>query len=223
MKVAFELLFSGDPETWGIVGRSLRFSLFSTLFSFVPGLALGIWMARRDDRPRRTAAAVVGALTALPTVVVGLIVYTFISRSGPLGAWGFLFAPAGIVLGQSLLALPIVASLAWSGLSRIDPRFHETVTTLGGRGLARLDATLREAAPVLAGAVVAAFGRVTGEVGVAMMLGGNIRFFTRTMTTAIALDAAKGDFERAISLGIVLLAVALAVNFAVHALRPHEH
>jgi tungstate transport system permease protein len=222
LKEAFFLLFSGDPETWGIVGRSLRFAFLSTILSLGPGLALGIWMARRDDRPRRWAAAVVGALTALPTVVVGLVVYALISRSGPLGAYGFLFAPTGVVLGQSLLALPIVASLAWSGLSRLDPRFHETVRTLGGRGFAWLGATLREGAPVFAGAVVAAFGRVTGEVGVAMMLGGNIRFSTRTMTTAIALDAAKGEFERAVSLGVVLLAVALIVNFLVHALRPHE-
>jgi tungstate transport system permease protein len=222
LKEAFVLLLSGDAETWGIVGRSLRFSLFSTLFSLVPGLALGLWMARRDDRLHRAMAAVVGALTALPTVVVGLFVYSLITRAGPLGSFGFLFAPAGIVLGQSLLAFPIVASLVWSGLSRLDPRFQETLTTLGARGLARIEATLREGAPVLAGAVVAAFGRVTGEVGVAMMLGGNIRFSTRTMTTAIALDAAKGEFERAISLGIVLLTVALVVNFAVHALRPRE-
>ncbi len=222
MKDAVAFLLSGDPETWGIVGRSLRFSFFSTLFSLLPGLALGLWMARRDDGFHRFVAAVVGALTALPTVVVGLLVYSLITRAGPLGPLGFLFAPMGIIIGQSLLAFPIVASLAWSGLSRLDPRFHETVTTLGATSLARLGATLREGAPVLAGAVVAAFGRVTGEVGVAMMLGGNIRFSTRTMTTAIALDASKGEFERAIALGIVLLAVALIVNFVVHAMRPHE-
>lgn len=222
MKEAFILLLSGESETWGIVGRSLGFSFFSTLSALLPGLALGIWMVERDDRLHRAVAAVVGALTALPTVVVGLLVYSLISRSGPLGSQGFLFAPMGVILGQSILALPIVASLAWAGLSRLDPRFNETVKTLGARGLARLGALLREGAAVFAGAVVAAFGRVTGEVGVAMMLGGNIRFSTRTMTTAIALDAAKGDFERAISLGIVLLAIALVVNFLVHALRPYE-
>jgi tungstate transport system permease protein len=155
-------------------------------------------------------------------VVIGLLVYTLISRSGPLGSLGWLFASPGIVLGQSLLAFPIVASLVWSGLARIDPRFHETLDTLGLRGFRRLGAILREGAPVMAGAFVAAFGRVTGEVGVAMLLGGNIRFVTRTMTTAIALDASMGDFGRALAFGMVLLAIALLVNLAVHALRPHE-
>ncbi len=222
MKEAFVLLFSGDAETWEIIARSLRFSLFSTVFSLLPGIALGMWMAEKDDRPRRLAATVVGALTALPTVVVGLLVYSLISRSGPLGELGWLFTQWGVVLGQSLLAFPIVASLVWSGLARFDPRFRETLATLGGRGFGKTIAILREGAPVLAGAVVAAFGRVTGEVGVAMMLGGNIRFSTRTMTTAIALDASKGEFERAISLGVALLVIALAVNFVVHSLRPHE-
>ena len=222
MNEAFSLLLSGDPETWAIVGRSLRFSFFSTILSLGPGLALGAWLARRDDRGRRLVAALVGALTAMPTVVIGLFVYGFLSRSGPLGFFGLLYTPAAVVVGQILLALPIVASLVWSGLSRIDPRFHETVKTLGASGLARVGATAREGAPVLAGAVVAAFGRVTGEVGVAMMLGGNIRFTTRTMTTAIALDASKGEFDRAVSLGIALLVIALLVNFGVHALRPRN-
>jgi tungstate transport system permease protein len=222
LREAFALLVSGDAETWGIVGRSLDFAIFSTFFALFPGLSLGMWMARRETRPRRIAASIVGALMALPTVVIGLFVYTFISRSGPLGFLGFLYSPPGVILGQAILAFPVVASLTWVGMCRIDPRFHETIATLGAPPLVSLGATLREGAPVLAGALVSAFGRVTGEVGVAMMLGGNIRFSTRTMTTAIALDAAKGEFERAISLGIVLLFIALVVNFAVHALRPHE-
>lgn len=222
MNEALALLVSGDAETWGTIGRSLRFSLFSTLFSLLPGIALGIWMAGRESGPRRAAVAVVGALTAVPTVVVGLVVYMLISRNGPLGGLGWLFAGPGIVIGQTLLALPIVASLVWSGLARLDPRFHETLATFGVRGARRLGAILREGAPVMAGALVAAFGRVTGEVGVAMLLGGNIRFVTRTMTTAIALDASMGDFGRALAFGLVLLFIALVVNFTVHIMRPHE-
>lgn len=222
MNHAIALLLSGDAETWGIVGRSLRFSFFSTLFSLVPGLLAGAWLAKRDDRLRRVVSAFVGALTAVPTVVIGLFIYGFVSRSGPLGFLGILYTPAAVITGQVFLAVPIVASLVWSGLSRIDPRFHETVKTLGARGVARIGALAREAAPVFAGALVAAFGRVTGEVGVAMMLGGNIRFTTRTMTTAIALDASKGEFERAVSLGVALLAIALVVNFLVHLLRPRS-
>jgi tungstate transport system permease protein len=125
-------------------------------------------------------------------------------------------------MGQAFLATPVVASLTYAGLAKLDPRFHETLETFGATGWARVGATLREARAVLVAALVVAFGRVTGEVGVSMMLGGNIRFSTRTMTTAIALDAAKGEFERAVSLGLVLLVLALAINLAVHTLAPHD-
>jgi tungstate transport system permease protein len=222
MREAFSLLVSGDPETWGIVWRSLRFSLSSTLLSILPGFPVGILLATTEFRGRRALVSFVNALMALPTVVIGLLVYSLISRSGPLGAFGFLFAPGGVVMGQALLAFPVVASLTHAGLSKLDPRFNETLVTLGARPAARFAATLRESRAVLIAAVVTSFGRVTGEVGVSMMLGGNIRNSTRTMTTAIALDAAKGEFERAVSLGLVLLVIALAINFALHALAPHE-
>ena len=220
---AFRLLASGDLETWGIVWRSLCFALLSTLFSVLPGLPIGAALASLpDSRVRRMLAAVVHTLTAVPTVVIGLVVYSLISRSGPLGTLGFLFAPPGVVMGQVFLATPVVASLTFAGLAKLDPRFHETLETFGAGPWTRLAATLREARAVLVAALVVAFGRVTGEVGVSMMLGGNIRFSTRTMTTAIALDAAKGEFERAVSLGLVLLVIALAVNLALHALEPHD-
>lgn len=216
MREAFGLLLSGDAETWGIVSRSLRFSALSTLFALVAGLPLGIVLATGSFPLKRLAVSAANALTAVPTVVIGLAAYSLISRSGPLGDTGWLFAPAGVVLGQSLLAFPVVATLVYAGLAKLDPRFGETLATLGAGPLLRLLATLREARTVLIAAAVAAFGRVTGEVGVSMMLGGNIRNLTRTMTTAIALDAAKGDFERAVSLGLVLLAIALLVNVALH-------
>ena len=222
MKEAFALLLAGDAETWGIVGRSLRFSLLATLLSVLPGLPLGALLALREFRGRRLLASVVSSLTALPTVVVGLLAYSLISRSGPLGGLGWLYAPAGVVMGQAMLAFPVVASLTYAGLAKLDRRFDETLLTLGAGPWRRLWATLLEARAVLVAALVTAFGRVTGEVGVSMMLGGNIRFSTRTMTTAIALDASKGEFERAVSLGLVLLVLALGVNLALHALAPHE-
>ena len=223
MKEAFHLLASGDPETWEIVLRSLRFALASTLLSVIPGLPIGAALAAMPRcGAKRALTALVHALTALPTVVIGLAVYSLISRSGPLGPLGFLFAPPGGVMGQSLLATPVVASLTYAGLAKLDPRFHETLATFDAGPLVRLVATLRETRSVLGAALVVAFGRVTGEVGVSMMLGGNIRFATRTMTTAIALDAAKGEFERAVSLGLVLLVIALGVNLALHALAHHE-
>jgi tungstate transport system permease protein len=121
MKEAFALLVGGDAETWGTVARSLHFSLFSTLFSVIPGLPVGILLAMGRFRGRRFLVAFVNALMALPTVVIGLFVYSLISRSGPLGAWGFLFAPAGVIVGQAFLAFPVVASLTYAGLSKLDP------------------------------------------------------------------------------------------------------
>jgi tungstate transport system permease protein len=222
MREAFRLLLAGESETWGIVGRSIGFAFFSTIFSFVPGVLAGFAAAGSRPSWRRPAAAFLNALTALPTVVVGLFVYSLISRSGPLGFLSFMYAPPGVVMGQTFLAMPIVASLVYVGLAKLDPRFRETLLTLGAGRWRRLLATAREARSVLVAALVAAFGRVSGEVGVCMMLGGNIRGLTRTMTTAIALDASKGDFERATALGLVLLVLAVLVNLAVHALAPRE-
>jgi len=222
MAQAFELLLSGDAETWGIIGRSLVFSLFATLFSLIPGVPPGVFIAWKTSRGRRLLASLVHATSALPTVVIGLFVYSFLSRSGPLGFLGFLYAPAGVVIGQFFLAMPLVVSVTYAGLSRLDPRFRETLETFDAPMWLKFTSTLREAKAAIMSAVVLSFGRVTGEVGVSMMLGGNIRGSTRTMTTAIALDAAKGEFERAISLGLVLLLISVAVNVAVNGLGAYE-
>ena len=215
---ALDLLLGGDAETWSIAATTLRFSAWSTLFASIPGAALGFALALGRFPFRRALVSVIGALTALPTVVIGLAVYSLISRSGPFGELGWLFEPQGVILGQTVLALPVVAYGSYAALSKLDPRFVETLATLGVGPWRRLAVTAFESRLALASAAVGAFGRVTGEVGVSMMLGGNIRFHTRTMTTAIALDASKGEFERALSLGILLLAIALAINAAVHAL-----
>lgn len=222
MAQAFELLLRGDAETWGIIGRSLSFSFFATVFSLIPGIPLGVFMAWKASKGRRVLASLIHAISALPTVVIGLFVYAFLSRSGPLGFLGFLYAPAGVILGQFFLAMPLVASVTYTGLAKLDPRFKETLETFGTPLLFTFSATLREAKTAVLSSVVLSFGRVIGEVGVSMMLGGNIRGLTRTMTTAIALDAAKGEFERAISLGLVLLLIAVAVNVTVNGLASHE-
>lgn len=222
MREAFRLLVSGDVETWATVLRSLRFSLFSTLFSLLPGLLVGIGLSSRSLPGRRAFIAVINALTALPTVVIGLVVYMLISNSGPLGYFHFLYSPAGIVFGQTFLAFPIVASLVCTGLSKLDPRFRETLVTLGAGKGRRFMAVMRESRQVIVAAVVTAFGRVTGEVGVCTMLGGNIKGMTRTMTTTIALDIGLGEYERALALGLVLLFIAVAINLALHALVPRN-
>lgn len=216
MRTAIALLSGGDRETWMTILTSLRFSFWSTLLSVIPGVPLGACLFLARFRGKRAVVAMLNATMAVPTVVVGLFVYSFISRSGPLGGLNLMFAPGGVVLGQTMLAFPLVMAMSYTGLQKLDPRYAETLLTLGAGPWHRVIAVIREGRYVVVQAVLAAFGRVTGEVGVSMMLGGNIRWYTRTMTTTIALDASKGEFERAVSLGIVLLVVALAINFMSH-------
>jgi tungstate transport system permease protein len=213
---AFHLLVAGDRELYGIIAASLRFALLSVAIASVGAVPLGTLLALRQFPGKRLVMVLLHAALALPTVVVGLVVYSALSRRGPLGGAGLLFTPAAVIAGQTILAFPLVASMVQGALAHFDRSLHETFVTLGaGRGRV-LMSVLREARLGVAGAALGGFGRVVGEVGVAMMLGGNIRFYTRTMTTAIALETGKGEFERALALGMVLMLIALAVNAAVH-------
>lgn len=219
---ALLLLASGDGETWWTIGNSLMFSAGSTFLAFIPGVPLGAMLFLGKFKGKRMVAALVNSIMAVPTVVIGLFVYGFISRSGPLGPLGLLYMPGGVILGQALLAFPLVVAMCYTGMQKIDPRYGETLMTLGASPFRRLMAIMGEGKFIILQSILAAFGRVSGEVGVSMMLGGNIRWHTRTMTTTIALDASKGEFERALSLGIVLVAIALAVNTAMNYLVRHE-
>jgi tungstate transport system permease protein len=200
----------------------VRFSVSSALIACLPGIPLGVLVALKRFRGRRALLAVLTSLMALPTVVVGLLVYSLVSRAGPLGGFGILFTPAAVVVGQAILALPIIVSMTASALSSLDPLLPEVLTTLGASPRGIFWMSVRQARGAVLSAVLAAFGRVVGEVGVAMMLGGNIRWYTRTMTTAIALETSKGDFELGLALGIILIVMALAVNAALHAAVRHE-
>jgi tungstate transport system permease protein len=219
---AVELLVSGDREVWYIMWTSLRFSLSSVAIAAVIGIPAGVAYSRGRFRGKRAVTAVLTSLMALPTVVVGLIVYSFISRAGPLGSLGLLFTPSAVIIGQAILALPIVVSLVSSGLAALDPLLPEVLTTLGASRWGALWMTLREGRTAVLSAVLASFGRVVGEVGAAMMLGGNIRWYTRTITTAIALETSKGDFELGLALGIILMATSLGVNALLHWAVKHE-
>src|SRR6056297_1434293 len=219
---ALSLIFSGDKEVSFIALTSLRFSLISTLIASLISIPLGILLHFYSFPLKRALVSVLHALMALPTVVIGLLVFSLISRSGPLGTLNLLFNPSAIILGQVILASPILTSLVYSGLSRMDPRFHETLITLGARRGDVLTASLGEARFVIISAILAGFGRVIGEVGVSMMLGGNIRWYTRTMTTSIALETSKGDFELGLSLGLILMTVALLINGTTHMLVKPE-
>ena len=155
-------------------------------------------------------------------VVVGLLVYSFISRAGPLGFLGILFTPTAIHVGQVILCFPLITSLVYSALSRLDQRLPETLVTLGARRTEVFRMILLEGRIAILSALLSGFGRVVGEVGVAMMLGGNIRWYTRTLTTAIALETSKGEFELSLALGIILMAIAFVVNFTLHGVVRHE-
>lgn len=209
---ALELILEADPELLGIVWRSLRISLSSTVLSALFGLPLAALLSLTRFLGRRSIITILNALMALPTVVVALALYALLSRSGPLGYLDLLFTPRAIIIGQTLLILPIVTSLAAAAIGQADPRLHETLRSLGAGPVRRFFTLITEQAPAILAAVVAGFGRAIGEVGVSMMLGGNIRRYTRVMTTAIALETNRGAFELAVALGIILVVLALGVN-----------
>jgi tungstate transport system permease protein len=219
LAAALSLIVGGDAEIWTIVGTSLHVSVAACLLAAAVGVPAGLWVALCPFRGKPAVQVLLNTLMALPTVVVGLFVYGLISRRGPMGEAGLLFTPAGIVLGEFLLACPIITNLTVSAVRALDPRVVTTCRTLGAGRVQESLMVLREGWHGVVAAVVAGFGRVIAEVGVAMMLGGNIRGFTRTMTTAIALETSKGEFELGLALGLVLLSVALAVNLLLYGLQ----
>jgi tungstate transport system permease protein len=216
---ALRLLTSLDPDVVSAVRTSLGCSLWATAIASAVGVPLGAAIAMGQFRGRRAVITLLNTLLALPTVVIGLVLYGVLSRQGPLGSLGVLFSPTALVVGQSALALPITASYAVSAVQGADARILPTALTLGAGRLHASALVLREVRFAVVAAVIAGFGRVISEVGVAMMLGGNIRGYTRTMTTAIALETSKGEFALGLAIGLVLLTVALAVNLAFNHLQ----
>lgn len=216
---ALRLIARLDPEVTGITGISLKVSAASTAVAALLGVPLGFAVASREFRGKALAITALNTLLALPTVVVGLSVYALLSRRGPFGPLGLLFTPTAMVIGQSILALPIVAALSVAAVSQADPRVRDTALTLGATSAQAARAVLAEARFAVLAAVIAAFGRVFAEVGVSMMLGGNIRFYTRNIPTAIALETGRGEFPLAIALGIILLSVAFGINLAFQRLQ----
>ncbi|MBW1990307.1 MAG: ABC transporter permease [Deltaproteobacteria bacterium] len=209
---AARLIADGDPELLQIIRTTLAVCGASTFLGSVLGIPLGLVVAFGKFSGKRFVITVLNTLLALPTVVVGLFVYAFLSRRGLLGGLDLLYTPEAIVIGQTILVLPLAAALSLAAVSRIDPRFRQTALTLGAGPVRAAAAVAWEARFALAGAVAAVFGRVIAEVGVAMMLGGNVRGFTRVMTTAMALEYDKGRFSLAVALGMVLLALSFGVN-----------
>ncbi len=216
---AFALLLALDSEVLTTVWTSLWVSLGAILISTVAAVPLGGLIALHGFRGKRLVLTLLNTLMALPTVVVGLLIYGLISRQGPLGEFGLLFTPWAMMIGQVVLAVPIVAHYTVAALSGADPRILPTARTLGAGPVRSMLQLLLEVRFGIVAAVVAGFGRVIAEVGVAMMLGGNIRGYTRTMTTAIALETSKGEFAFGLALGLVLMVVALLVNLFLNLLQ----
>ena len=216
---AFAMIVALDPEVVHAVWTSLSTSAIAVILAAGLGIPGGTLLGLGRFAGRRAALTVLNTLMALPTVVVGLVVYGMLSRQGPLGGWGLLFTPVAMIIGQTVLSAPIVANYTVAAVAGADPRIMSTALTLGAGRLRGAWQLLLEVRFGVMAAVVAGFGRVIAEVGVAMMLGGNIRNYTRTMTTAIALETSKGEFAFGLALGIVLMAVALFINLFLNLLQ----
>lgn len=213
---AFWLIVTGDAEVWRVTAVSLQVSIGALLLATAGGVPLGYAVALSRRPILAVASWLLHALTALPTVVVGLGLYFVLSASGPLGWTNLLYTRAAMLLGQFVLATPIVAALALAAVRGLPSEAQETALALGLRRVARMNALVREARVAIVSAVLVAFGRVFAELGAALILGGNIRGRTRTLTTVIALEYNKGDDARAIAMGLILLVVALMVTGLAH-------
>ena len=216
---AFELLFSGDKSTWTAVWTTLQVSTGSMLLSIGAGLPCGFVLGYFDFKYKKQLRTFVDTLLALPTVFIGLAVYAFISRQGPLGEMGLLFTLTGIAIGQTILAFPIITAITASTIESIDNDLKLTLASLGAGKHHILATCLWEVRYGILVAAVTAYGRVMTEVGISMMVGGNIKYHTRTITTAIALETGKGEFENGIALGLVLIFIAFVVNISLSFLR----
>jgi tungstate transport system permease protein len=219
LQQALKLLLAGDSETYSAVYATVAVSGCSMLASLVIGIPLGFALGYFDFPGRRQLRTVVDTLLALPTVFIGLLVYAFLSRAGPLGNMGLLFTLTGIAIGQTILAVPIVIALTASAIDSLDRQLRATLITLGANRGQVLLSSLWEIRHGVLAAAVTAYGRVMTEVGISMMVGGNIKWHTRTITTAIALETNKGQFAMGIALGIVLVGIAFIVNISVSSLR----
>ena len=216
---ALDLLVRADTTLRDIVVLSLRVSASATLFAAMIGLPLGAWVALSTSRLRTPFAILLNTAMGLPPVVVGLVVYLLLSRSGPLGALGWLFTPTGMIVAQTLLITPIIAALARQTIEDAHVGLAEWFTSLGLTRWQRVKALLFEARFSLAVALLAGFGRAIAEVGAVMMVGGNIAGHTRVMTTTIALETSKGDLPLALALGVLLVALVLLVNGVAQTLK----
>lgn len=216
---ALSLILHLDSELFSIILLSLRVSGSALIIAAAIGLPLAALMAFGRFPLRGLFVNILNTFMGLPPVVVGLLVYLLLSRSGPLGFLSLLYTPSAMIIAQTVLALPIVASLSHSAMVSVDPIIAQAATTLGATPLQVSTAVIREARFGIMSGIMAAFGRVMAEVGAILIVGGNIAGYTRVMTTTIALETDKGNFELALALGIILLAISMVINTALNMIR----
>ena len=209
---AVQLVLAGDPGLWTVVGRSLAVSAMACLLACGLGLALGAWLAVARFTGRTAVLTLLNSLLAVPSVVVGLVIYLLLSRSGPLGFLGWLFSFQALVLAQACLVLPLVTALTRQVVEDADRSHGEQLSSMGAGPVLRSLLLAWDDRYALITVLLTAFGRAVSEVGAVMIVGGNIEGFTRVMTTAIALETSKGDLPLALGLGLVLLGVVLVLN-----------
>jgi tungstate transport system permease protein len=216
---AFSLILHGNAELIGILFLSLGVSGLALALAAVLGLPLGAFLGLKRFPAKGPIISLLNTLMGLPPVVVGLFLYLLLSRSGPLGFLGLLYTPSAMVLAQTLLAFPIVVSLTHSAVVNVDPLIRQAALSLGASPAQVTRAVIAEARYGIFSGIIAAFGRVMAEVGAILIVGGNIAGLTRVMTTAIALETDKGNFELALALGIVLLLLSLVINTVLHSVQ----
>lgn len=214
LTTATTLILSGDAEIYHIVFTSLCISLIATVTAAVFAVPAGIAVALGSFRGKAALQHLLNTLMSMPTVVIGLLLYGLLSRYGPLGHWELLYTRGAIIMAQTVLIFPIIMNLTIAAMNAADPRLVPTLHSLGARYFHTALYAAREMRFAIIAALVVGFGRAIGEVGAAMMLGGNIEGFTRTMTTAIALETSKGEFETGLALGILLLCSTFILNFS---------
>jgi tungstate transport system permease protein len=216
---ALQLILSGNPELVGITLRSFQVSFNALLIAAVIGIPLGALIALNTFPGKRIVKTIFSTLIGMPTVALGLVLYLFLSKSGPLGVFQLLYTIQGISIGQALLILPIVVSFSISAIEAQDARLRDLARTLGASEFDTILTVLQESSNGIILALVAAFNRAFAELGLAMMLGGNIRYLTRVLTTSIALQTAMGEISLSIALSIILIIVVFALNGLVNAFR----
>ena len=216
---AFNLLLNGNLETYSAIKATLYTSSVSILFAVIVGFPLGFILGFYDFKGRKILRLLSDTALAMPTVAIGLILYAFITRNGPLGSLNLLFTLKAVMLGQFVLALPIIISLTASVVENMETKHYLTILNLRLAPAKLVFCVLYELRYALMVVIATAYGRIVAEVGIAMMIGGNIKYFTRTITTAVSLETNKGEFAMGIALALVLIFIAFAVNLAIHALK----